>query len=89
MLKVTVLAAAVATVAIGLAGTTRDANAADYPYCAIAGGRDAYENCGYFTLRQCLAAVSGVGGHCAPNPRYFAYRPYSERYDDQRPRRYR
>jgi hypothetical protein len=83
MLKATLLATAVVTAAVGLVGTGGAAQAADYPYCAVAGGRNAYENCGYFTLRQCLASVSGVGGHCAENPRYFAYRPYG-RYDNAR-----
>ncbi len=88
MLKITLFAAAVATAAVGLAGTSRTAQATDYPYCAIAGGRHAYENCGYFTLEQCLASVSGVGGHCSQNPRY-SPRSYSERHPDQRERRYR
>ncbi|HMK81581.1 MAG TPA: DUF3551 domain-containing protein [Xanthobacteraceae bacterium] len=25
-------------------------------------------NCGFATLRQCLASASGEGGNCAPNP---------------------
>jgi hypothetical protein len=25
-------------------------------------------NCGFYTLQQCQADVSGVGGYCAPNP---------------------
>jgi len=25
-------------------------------------------NCGFYTIQQCQAAVSGVGGYCAPNP---------------------
>jgi hypothetical protein len=25
-------------------------------------------NCGFYTLQQCQAATSGVGGYCAPNP---------------------
>jgi hypothetical protein len=39
-------------------------------WCAVAGGRSEYRNCGYFSLRQCVAAVSGVGTFCQPNP-YF------------------
>src|SRR5436190_12517561 len=41
---------------------------ADGPWCASAGGRSSYTNCGYHTFQQCLAAVSGVGGSCSPNP---------------------
>jgi Protein of unknown function (DUF3551) len=36
-------------------------------WCAVAGGRNDYRNCGYFTFGQCLAAVSGVGTFCQPN----------------------
>jgi hypothetical protein len=25
-------------------------------------------NCGYYTLQQCQAGVSGQGGYCSPNP---------------------
>jgi hypothetical protein len=66
------LAAAAVTAVVGLASAGREAQARDYAYCAVAGGRDGYENCGYSSLRQCLASVSGVGGHCQPNPRYGA-----------------
>jgi hypothetical protein len=31
---------------------------------------DGAMDCAYFTLRQCLAAVSATGGDCAVNPRY-------------------
>jgi hypothetical protein len=27
-------------------------------------------NCGFSTLAQCLATISGVGGRCVPNPHY-------------------
>ncbi|MBX6426406.1 MAG: DUF3551 domain-containing protein [Variibacter sp.] len=82
-MRKTFLFAAVAAAAIGLAAAAQEAYAGrDYPYCAVAGGRNAYENCGYYTLAQCLAAVSGVGGHCMENPRYFANHPYAGRYED-------
>jgi hypothetical protein len=29
-----------------------------------------YENCGYPSLQACLAARSGVGGACTPNPKF-------------------
>lgn len=46
-----------------------EAQAQEGAWCAYAGGRNSYENCGYYTLQQCREAVSGVGGACMPNPR--------------------
>jgi len=43
------------------------AQAQNYPWCAqyaILGS----VNCGFVTLEQCNAALSGNGGYCAPNP---------------------
>ena len=37
-------------------------------FCAYAGGRAGYENCGYYTWEQCLAATGGRGGSCMRNP---------------------
>ena len=37
-------------------------------YCAR--DYDGATDCSYFTLRQCLEAVSATGGDCAINPRY-------------------
>ena len=33
-------------------------------------GEGGATNCGFATSQQCLAAVSGVGGSCGPNPAY-------------------
>lgn len=56
-----------------------------YPWCAqyADGGGDQYargiilvfdgtggRNCGFWTLEQCRAALSGNGGWCEPNPMY-------------------
>jgi hypothetical protein len=30
-------------------------------------------NCGFVSGSQCKVTVSGIGGICTPNPRYFAY----------------
>lgn len=61
---------------------------AEAGWCAYAGGGQQYENCGYYTLAQCRAAVHGVGGDCRRNPRVRAYE-----YDETPPpaprRRYR
>ncbi|HWV44330.1 DUF3551 domain-containing protein [Pseudorhodoplanes sp.] len=48
----------------------------DTQYCARE--FDGAMDCSYFTLRQCLAAVSATGGDCAVNPRYIGDRgsPY-------------
>jgi hypothetical protein len=43
------------------------AEAREYPWCAR---YDAWAyNCGFATLQQCIATVSGAGGICQPNPR--------------------
>lgn len=42
-----------------------------YPWCAHYGGMDGGgTNCGFSTLEQCRATVSGIGGFCAQNPFY-------------------
>jgi hypothetical protein len=48
------------------------AHADQYKWCAVYGGfhGDAGKNCGFVTYQQCLATVSGIGGHCEPNPFY-------------------
>ena len=76
MLKMSLIAATAAFAGLSLPGVARAE--VDYPYCAVAGGYNAYENCGYATLNQCFASVSGVGGHCQENPRYFADRRYAD-----------
>jgi hypothetical protein len=45
------------------------AKADPYRWCADYGGRGGGgRNCGFVTHAQCLAAISGVGGFCSPNP---------------------
>jgi len=42
-----------------------------YPWCAVYGGSmSGSSNCGFKTLQQCMATVSGVGGSCQPNQFY-------------------
>jgi len=36
-------------------------------------------NCGFYTLEQCRAATSGVGGYCAPNPEGSPTQPSNRR----------
>ena len=47
-----------------------------YPWCAQYSGRDGDggTNCGFTTLAQCRATVSGIGGWCYENPAYPAPR---------------
>ncbi|MCC7346814.1 MAG: DUF3551 domain-containing protein [Variibacter sp.] len=57
-----------ALTAAGLVAQTGTAHATGN-WCAEAGGRGGYSNCGYATFRQCMASIRGVGGTCRPNPR--------------------
>jgi hypothetical protein len=43
-------------------------------WCAQYSGRGA-TNCGFFTIEQCRATVSGIGGFCVPNQFYNPCRP--------------
>jgi hypothetical protein len=44
-----------------------------YPWCAEYGFDYGARNCGFVSGSQCMATVSGIGGICTPNPRYFAH----------------
>ena len=49
----------------------------EYPWCAVYGGRGGgATNCGFSTIEQCRATVSGIGGSCEPNQ---FYRPPSRK----------
>jgi hypothetical protein len=40
----------------------------EYPWCAQYGGGDSGgRNCGFSTIEQCRATISGMGGFCEPN----------------------
>ena len=42
-----------------------------YPWCAVYGGdAGGASNCGFTTIEQCRATVSGIGGSCEPNQFY-------------------
>jgi hypothetical protein len=42
-----------------------------YPWCAVYGNKmGGASNCGFLTLAQCRATVSGIGGFCEPNQFY-------------------
>jgi hypothetical protein len=76
---------AVAFAALGLFVSVLSARAEIiYPWCAQYGDRDGGRNCGFSTLEQCRAAISGNGGYCEENP---MYRPLVETPPSRRPRR--
>jgi hypothetical protein len=64
------------------------AQAQNYPWCAVYGGRDGGgQNCGFSTFEQCMATLSGMGGFCNRNTQYVpgagpqaAYRHRHRRY---------
>jgi hypothetical protein len=76
MRRVTTAAALMGGVMLAGLSLPATASAAEYPFCAMQGGRNSYESCSYYTIEQCRAAVSGVGGFCQVNPRYAATAPY-------------
>ena len=43
-----------------------------YKWCAVYSGGmgGGGTNCGFHTIEQCRATVSGIGGFCDPNPFY-------------------
>jgi Protein of unknown function (DUF3551) len=47
---------------------TGPVHAQNYPWCAQYSGDVGGQNCGFNTLQQCRATVSGVGGFCFENP---------------------
>jgi hypothetical protein len=65
-----------------------ESRAREGSWCAYAGGRASYEDCGYYNLRQCLDTVRGLGGSCRPNPR-LRYQADPDGYDQPPPRRRR
>ncbi len=47
------------------------AQAQNYPWCAVYGGRGGGgQNCGFSTFEQCMATLSGMGGFCNRNTQY-------------------
>jgi hypothetical protein len=49
----------------------KPAEAQNYPWCAYYNDNDGgFTNCGFSTIQQCQAAVTGVGGSCGANPKY-------------------
>ncbi len=46
------------------------AKAQNYPWCAVYNEDGPVYNCGFTTLDQCRATVSGIGGDCERNDWY-------------------
>jgi hypothetical protein len=47
-----------------------------YRWCAVySGDAGGASNCGFLTIEQCRANVSGIGGFCAPNQFYNPGKP--------------
>ena len=60
----------IAAVVVSLPAFNTSAQAEiEYPWCAQYGGGDngGGRNCGFSTIEQCRATVSGIGGSCEPN----------------------
>ena len=66
MRTITFLAAGV-TALMGLALAPAGAAASEYPWCARYGDDHGGTNCGFSTLAQCEAALSGNAGICDRN----------------------
>ena len=52
-----------------------------YPWCALySNDEGGGSNCGFLTIEQCRATVSGIGGFCVPNQFYNPGRGRSSRH---------
>src|SRR5215813_2917815 len=72
MLSVTKVLAALVLVTVLLTQTPATALPCDNTrWCAQYSGKGGGgTNCGFFTIEQCRATVSGIGGFCVPNQFY-------------------
>jgi hypothetical protein len=71
MTKLSAILLVAASTIAGMAVFSQPAAAIEYAWCAEYGGHDGgAENCGFETLEQCRATVSGIGGFCQRNLRY-------------------
>lgn len=86
MLRLIAGALAVATLAVSIAAPSPARAEIEYPWCAQYSERAVgATNCGFVTLAQCRATISGIGGICYENP---AYVPAAQRPKRQRAPRY-
>lgn len=57
--------------AIGIVAFSAQAQAQNYPWCAIYGnGGGGGRNCGFTTFAQCQQDIFGIGGSCQRNTLY-------------------
>ena len=69
------LAAAIAILSVNT--DTASAQNTTRPYCIRdGGGSPGMWDCSYYSMNQCRASASGVGGSCQPNPWYQGPRGY-------------
>ena len=55
----------------GTIGISVRAEAQNYPWCAqYSGDFGGTVNCGFVSVAQCMATVTGMGGFCVPNNLY-------------------
>jgi hypothetical protein len=59
----------VLSIFVATIGIDTCAQAQNYPWCADYAGFGA-SNCGFTTIQQCMAALSGNGGFCDQNTQY-------------------
>jgi len=71
MVRPSVIAAAT----VGMMTMASPAKAAEWPWCATTYGDSAVTTCGFASLQQCQAYVSGMFGDCHPNTSYRDERP--------------
>jgi hypothetical protein len=64
--------AIVAVAALGIMFGATGASADPYKWCAVYTFDIEIRECGFVTIEQCRASISGVGGYCEPNPFYTA-----------------
>ncbi|HVG50384.1 MAG TPA: DUF3551 domain-containing protein [Xanthobacteraceae bacterium] len=70
MMKILVLLMGMAFGGLVIKSSGAHAVAYNYPWCANYNMQNGVSNCGFTTLAQCQATVSGIGGFCAANPAY-------------------
>lgn len=64
-----------------LIGPTPAQAGIEYPWCAVySESTVGATNCGFVTLAQCRATISGMGGGCYENPAYTAVSPRPKRH---------
>jgi hypothetical protein len=83
MLKLFAGTIAAATLASPLVGPAQAG--IEYPWCAVySESTIGATNCGFSTLAQCRAAISGAGGGCYQNPAYPIASPQPKRHPIRR-----